>query len=317
MAFLVKFRYSEKTTKIRKNFPLLFWRHLVISKKGERFFWNFEAVVSELFLKNSLCLEKKSYIPNHFLQFYIFQFGTLLNGSCTWNWFSRIFTFDCFRQANVPGSAICHVEHSEARALLGNCTYIFVLQLKIWRGKWKCGGDGCPPCWPSNWKWIFNVLLISYMTTYFTFKRNWIWWFLKKFVFLVKSKLGPTKFMMMQAVILQCSSMFFLFSMEFYEVWYDFKSIWTHCVSHQGRAFDWRVVGAGWMTHVRRLDNQIYMEQIKKFSAPQHSNDLYNKVIELFNPLNSILCKLSCPIHGFLVQIILRCLLWCYSELKI
>ena len=195
MAFLVKFRYSEKTTKIRKNFPLLFWRHLVISKKGERFFWNFEAVVSELFLKNSLCLEKKSYIPNHFLQFYIFQFGTLLNGSCTWNWFSRIFTFDCFRQANVPGSAICHVEHSEARALLGNCTYIFVLQLKIWRGKWKCGGDGCPPCWPSNWKWIFNVLLISYMTIslskeielgdfsknlYFWSNQNWVpqnlWW---------------------------------------------------------------------------------------------------------------------------------------------
>ena len=106
---------------------------------------------------------------------------------------------------------------------------------------------------------------------------------------------------------------FFLFSMEFDEVWYDFKSIWTHCVSHQGRAFDWRVAGVGWMTHVRRLDNQIYMEQIKKLSAPQHSNDLYNKVIELFNPLNSILCKLSCPIHGFLVRIILRCLLWCYS----
>ena len=108
-----------------------------------------------------------------------------------------------------------------------------------------------------------------------------------------------------------------LFSMGFYEVWYDFKSIWTHCVSHQGRAFEWRVAGLGWMTHVRRLDNQIYMEQIKKFSAPNIATTCCNKVIELFNPLNSILCKLSCPIHGFLVRIILRCLLWCNSELKI
>ena len=45
---------------------------------------------------------------------------------------------------------------------------------------------------------------------------------------------------------------------------YDFKSIWIHCVSRQ----DWKVAGLGWMTHVRRLDNQIYMDQIKKFSAP-------------------------------------------------
>ena len=108
-----------------------------------------------------------------------------------------------------------------------------------------------------------------------------------------------------------------LFFNGIFEIWYDFKFIWIHCVSRQGRAFDWRVAGLGWMTHVRRLDNQIYMEQIKKFSAPNIATTCCNKVIELFNPLNSILCKLSCPIHGFLARIILRCLLWCNSELKI